>query len=142
MKFSNRFSRLAIAFGWVVALMSVGSAHAAGPSTVLTDVAGGISGFELYGSGLYWWSTHGVCGTEFPHNATIRLRGTIGSSTKFLANDCAILSGYSDKAIRDDAYAYFFSDRQLMRKAVNALETDPSQVLPTPGFNPTLPLGQ
>ena len=122
-------------------LLCAPAARAAAPSTVLTDNQG-ISAFELYGNGLYWWSSHGVCGTEFPHNATIQIRGTFGSSTKALEKDCTILQGQFDNAVRDDAYAYFFSNRQLMRKALNAQLSDPPQVLVTSNYNPTLPVGQ
>lgn len=114
---------------------------AVAPTQLLNDPTG-ISDFELYGNGIYWWSTHGVCGTEFPHTARIRVRPTLNSATKQLANDCSVLTGFHDNVVRDDAYAYFFSNGQLVRKALNALATDPVQILNTQGFSPTLPASQ
>ncbi|HAM72085.1 MAG TPA: hypothetical protein DCM86_10625, partial [Verrucomicrobiales bacterium] len=111
------------------------------PATLINDPSG-ISDYDLVGQGIDWWSTHGVCGTEFPHTATIRVRGTLSAGTKQLANDCAVLTGYHDNVVRDDAYAYFFSNRQLVRKALNAAVGDPAQPLATQGFVPTLPAAQ
>jgi hypothetical protein len=122
-------------------LLSLGPWASSAPVPVAID-NNGISAFELFGSGIYWWSAHGVCGTEFPHDAGIRLRGTMSSGTKTLESSCGILNSYSDTVARDDAYAYFFSNRQLMRKALNAAAGDPAQVMATAGLNPTLPAGQ
>jgi len=96
--------------------------------TPITD-DNGVNGFELYQNGLYWWSAAGVCGTEFPHDATIRLRNTLGTSTKNLVKDCTALRRAADNAVRDDTYAYFFQAGQLSRKALNATEQDAAQAL-------------
>lgn len=114
-----------------------GMLRAAAPTTVLSDSAG-ISAFEFYNKGVYWWSGHGQCSGEFPHTSTIRLRGVWTAGTKDLADDCAILEGSYDNVVRDEAYVYFCSEYQICRKAINALPTDPFDVLPTPGFVPSL----
>ncbi len=98
-----------------------------------------ISGFELYQNGLYWWSAGGVCGGEFPHDATLRLRNTLGSSTKSLVTDCTVSRRATDNPVRDDTYAYFFQDGQLSRKALNATEQDAAQAL---ALAPVLPGNQ
>lgn len=115
--------------------------RAASPSVVLSD-SQGISGFELYGNGIFWWDEHGVCGTEFPNDATVRVRGVINGGTHNVERSCEISQGNYNNVVRDDSYAYFFSNRQLMRKAVNAAEADPEQVLVTTNFNPTLRVNQ
>lgn len=96
--------------------------------TVLTD-SNGISGFELYTNGIYWWSAGGGCVGEFKHQSTIRVRGTLTAATKSLAADCTILDAETDNAVRDDAYLYFFTLGQLQRKALSAAESDPSEPL-------------
>lgn len=108
------------------------------PTQVITD-SDGISGFELYGSGALWWDAGGVCGGEFPHDANVKIRAAnINYGTKSLAEDCDLLQGDWDNAVRDDAYIYFFRNRQLHRKALSAAESDPSLVVPTPPHTPTL----
>ncbi len=116
---------------------------AAAPSLVLSD-SHGISGFELYGNGIYWWAGPGRCVGEFPFDASIRLRGTLLSATKNLATDCAIHQGEIYNTVRDGSYFYFFRQGVLQRKAINAAENDPSQVMPAPGGAAvvTLPSGQ
>ncbi|MDQ3250065.1 MAG: hypothetical protein M3Q45_12770, partial [Chloroflexota bacterium] len=107
-------------------LLITGVAFAA---TVLTD-DNGITGFELYANGIYWWSAGGDCNTgEFDHDSTIRLRATWAAETKSLAKDCTILEGENDNVVRDSAYIYFFQARQLQRKALLASEGEPAQPL-------------
>lgn len=105
--------------------------------TVITD-GDGINGFELYQNGLYWWSAGGGCGGEFPHESTIRLRNTLGSSTKSLVKDCTVSRRFADNAVRDDSYVYFFQNGQLSRKALNASQQDAAQAL---ALAPALPAG-
>ncbi len=96
--------------------------------TIITD-DDGVSGFELYQNGLYWWSASGRCGGEFPHDATIRLRNTIAGSNKNLHRDCNALPRPVDNLVRDGSYVYFFQNGQLSRKALNATEQDAAQPL-------------
>ena len=111
---------------------------AAAPIAVLTD-GDGISGFELHGSGAIWWDSPGVCGGEFPNDAHVKVRAAnINYGTKNLAEDCEIMEGEWDNAVRDDAYIYFFRNRQLHRKALSASENSPSQAMNTPPHAPTL----
>jgi hypothetical protein len=134
---NRRFLRFVLIMGAAF----VCSVQAANPTTLLTDNSG-ISGFELYGPGVYWWSGPGRCSGEFPHQSTIRSRGVWSSATHTIASDCLLLEGSYDNAVRDDMFVYFFSERQLWRKAINAAAADASEVLTTSGFTPTLPVGQ
>lgn len=106
--------------------------------TVITDNEG-ISGFELYQNGLYWWSANGGCTGEFPQDGRIRFRSSAQGATSNLARDCTILEDAADYPVRDDAYFYFFKSGQLQRKALNALEGNPSQPL---SLAPALPANQ
>jgi len=105
------------------------------PQQLLYD-ANSIQGFELYSTGLYWWSNHGVCTGEFPHNATIRWRGTVTGTTRTLADSCMMLEGAVDRPVRDGTYMYFFKDARLQRKALNAGVNNPPSIIPN---SPTLP---
>ncbi|MCE7983313.1 MAG: hypothetical protein DYG89_19235 [Caldilinea sp. CFX5] len=97
--------------------------------TIITD-DDGVSEFELYQNGLYWWSAAGRCNGEFLHDATIRLRNTLSSnSNKNLLRDCNDLPRPVDNVVRDDSYLYFFHNGQLSRKALNATEQDAPQPL-------------
>ncbi len=111
-------------------------------ANVLTD-PNGVAGFDLYGNGLLWWRDDGQCTGEFVHDSTIRIRAAnVMSGTKSLARDCTILPTEYDNAVRDDAYVYYFRNRQLYRKALSAAEADPGIVFGTPPHSPTLPTGQ
>ncbi len=114
---------------------------AATPELVVADPLG-ITAFDLYENGLIWWDAPGRCTGEMPHEATVRVMATLGGGTVNLARDCAMLEGDYTRVVRDEAYIYFFSGLQLHRKALNALERDPSQVLVTTNLNPTLPAAQ
>ena len=142
----------------VAALVAaVGNVVADTPVVLITDPAG-VSGFELttttafstslldyptiiQNKGLLWWSSPGVCpgGTEFPHNATIRVRGTISGATRNVVSACDVLQGVNANSVRDDAYVYFFRNRQLHRQAINASESDSTAPLTTSPYVPTLP---
>ena len=90
---------------------------------VVTD-SQGISDYALYGQGGMWWDGGGVCGTEFPRNATIRVRAAdMAYGTKKMANDCAILNGAYNNVVRDDLYIYYFGQGRLMRKALGTDES-------------------
>ncbi len=128
----------------------------ADPTVVVVD-SEAISGFELSvtaaiaggGSleyvnviqkGLYWWNGRGNCsGTEVRHSAKIKLRGTAASPTKLLHDSCHILQEPVYNVVHDETYLYFFSDGQLMRKAVNALLSDAAMTVSTSPETPTLP---
>lgn len=107
-------------------------AFSANPTTLLTD-NDGISGFELFGNGIYWWDGPGECSGEFPHDSTIRMRGTLSGATKNLVNDCRVHQDDIYNAARDEAYIYFFRQGVLHRKAVNAAEGDAPSPVPAPG---------
>lgn len=117
--------------GFQIALTSAGLL-AATPTTLVTDTHG-ISGFELHGNGLFWWAGPGICSGENRFEASVRLRGTLHGSSKALATDCRLHGGSAFNVVRDEAYAYFFRQGVLHRKALNAAEADPSQVMPVPG---------
>jgi len=106
--------------------------------TLVTDPEG-ISGFELYGNGLLWWDAPGVCSGEFPHSATVRVRGVTTASTRNVAKSCEILQDEYSNVVRDGSYVYFFSEGQLHRKAVNAAESAPATPMSTPPHTPSLP---
>ncbi len=110
---------------------------AATPQPVVTDSLG-ITAFDLYGDGLIWWDGRGRCAGEFPHEATIRVNPTVTGGTCNVARDCAIMEGDYNRVVRDDAYVYYFSGRQLQRKALNAPQTEPGQPLSTGTMTPTL----
>jgi hypothetical protein len=111
-------------------------------TAVVTDTEG-ISGFDFYNNGLIWWDTPGRCSGEFPNDGTIRVRITSPTgSTKNLARSCSIMQAESDTPVADGSYVYFFSNSQLQRKALNALEGSASTPFPTPPFSPTLPAAQ
>ena len=111
----------------------------AAPVEVVNDV-NGISGFEFLSSGgLIWWET-ALCAEPIQREGTVRLRASSPlGSTKGLASDCAILQSSSANAVADGSYIYFFNNRQLHKKALNASEASASMVFPTAPFSPTLP---
>lgn len=121
----------------IMALSAGSPMPAATPQTVVTDSLG-ITAFDLYNYGLIWWDGGGRCAGEFPHEATIRINPTITGGTCNLARDCAIMEGEFNRVVRDDAYVYYFSGRQLQRKALNAEQTEPGQALSTGIMTPTL----
>jgi len=102
----------------------------------------GIDGFDIRNGKFVWWNNHGVCGGEFPNLAVVQYAGGLWTSPKTVATNCNILTGYFDTAVIDDAYAYYFAGRQLMKKALNAALTNAAQAVSTPPFSPTLASGQ
>ncbi|MBE9564037.1 MAG: hypothetical protein IMF17_02250, partial [Proteobacteria bacterium] len=110
-------------------LLLLSSSVFALPTVLLTD-SNHISGFELYDKGLFWWSSNGVCGGEFVHDATIRLRGIASGPTKTLNDSCQSLEGEASNVVRDEVYFYYAANGQLVRKAINASVSDPAQTIP------------
>lgn len=125
-------------FTWSIGLSLLSLFCMAGVAFAQTPITdgNGVSGFELYQNGLYWWSAGGVCTGEFPHDATFQLRNTLVSSTKSLVKDCNVSRRAADNPVRDDTYSYFFQNGQLSRKALNATLQDAAQAL---GSAPVLP---
>ena len=114
----------AVVCGLLAAGLLASDVQAALPETVLTD-PDGISGFELYKGGLYYWGGRGECTGEFSENGFIRVRETISSPTKRVALNCRINRGLDGNIVRDDNYVYYIDgyDGNIYRKAVIAGET-------------------
>ncbi len=144
-------------FSLAILFLAIPGVMADTPEVLISDPAG-VSGFELttttafsaslldyptiiQNKGLLWWSSPGICpgGTEFPHNATIRVRGTISSATRNVVTACDVLQSVNANVVRDDAYVYFFRNRQLHRQAINASESDSTTPMTTSPYTPTLP---
>ncbi len=120
----------------VLGLLLWSSVFAQG-TTIISD-PDGISGFELHQKGLFWW-LESICGPEQVQAGKISIRPVLGSQqTSLLAEDCEILAYDHPNVVRDDSYVYFFENAQLRRKALNADADDPSLVLDTSPFTPTL----
>ncbi|MEM7230818.1 MAG: hypothetical protein AAF517_01500 [Planctomycetota bacterium] len=94
---------------------------------VLTD-GHGISGFELYDDGLFWYHNR-ACGGEFFFPGTVRLRGAVNSITRTLADDCDTNPADVQGVVRDSVYAYYFVDGELHRKSVSGSLSTPSHPL-------------
>lgn len=100
------------------------------PQLVLDD-PDGITAFELFNGGIYWWDGNGVCTGEFPNDATIRLRGQMSSTSRSVLFDCHAMPGdYGSNTVRDGSFFYFVYNNAIHRKSVNADESDDSYPLP------------
>ncbi|HEY3227769.1 MAG TPA: hypothetical protein VGJ87_01030 [Roseiflexaceae bacterium] len=124
-------SIILLSIPWLpVARSTAQAALAAVPTPIFSDK---ISGFELYQKGVFWWHTLGIFGCpagEFYNAASIKLQGNVGMSTRTLEdNRCPILYGTLGNVVRDSLYLYYFEDKQLVRKAVNAAASDPTTPL-------------
>ena len=113
----------------------------ASADTLLTDPEG-ISGFELYGNGIFWWDALGMCSGEFRNSATVRVRGVTTASTRKVAKSCDILQSENSSVVRDGSYVYYTSGQELHRKAVNAAESGSGQLVSTAPYSPTLLSGE
>src|SRR5437867_12345727 len=51
------------------------------PAGPAPDSANFSTGFELFGTGLYWWQGYGVCGEGLPNKSEIGFKGFASAST-------------------------------------------------------------
>src|SRR4051812_36809166 len=89
--------------------------QSAAPQIVGRDDGGGLEGisdFELYGNGLYWWKGGAEVNDVSRREGTLAVKPALGlvrfflngSSTRYLARGYAF---QIDGAVRDDLYVYY-----------------------------------
>lgn len=124
---------LATAFSWCQSF--------AQPTTVISDPAG-ISSFEMYRTGLYYWHMEGTCGTPPQYPSIIKyvpyLYG-MAPTARSVYNHC--VAGFQilcPNIARDDQYFYLFDYGHLKRLSMSATEGTLPAELPTPVMSSTL----
>ncbi len=130
---------LLLATAWVAIPAPSTAEIRVAPTTFLTD-SDGITEFELYKNGIYWWQRMWEETTPTRvvtiHPGTIRLRGTMGGSQKSVMRSDQILTPISNSTenhgnvAHDGQYVYFFSQGLLHRKSLNLAEGTSSQPMP------------
>src|SRR2546426_692814 len=97
--------------------MGVFAALAEGKPTEVGFDLDGVTGFELYRKGIYWWHGPGNCSSVPNTYGSIRMKGTVawsGNLGKLFS--CEIHQGTAFSVVRDKDFFYFFSTNQLQRK--------------------------
>ncbi|MHC1769657.1 MAG: LamG-like jellyroll fold domain-containing protein [Verrucomicrobiia bacterium] len=116
-----------------VLLPATGLAAPAAPEPVATDVGGGtlpgISHFELYGAGLYWWKTDALTDETVRREGTLVVRPTLGLARLILdgSPNRYLGKGYNFRiggATRDDLFVYYTANGYLRKKPLASSAAD------------------
>ncbi len=129
-----RARRLGLLLAAGLLASTVALAQPATPHRAVTDGGGGnlrgISGFELFREGIYWWKSGGQNNDATQREGTLAVNSNLGIRPPLTALAPAsryIGQGYGfslDGAVRDDLFVYYAANGYLRRKPLAASFSD------------------